>query len=249
MKRPSVRSTITTVAAATVLVGGANLAAYAATGSPLVLGHVNRAVSTTSIKNTGHGPALSLRSGKHSASLKVNSTKMVKHLNADTLHGVAASVAAPKNYRVTLAKAGGNFAGTKIVTSSVPAGTYQITLQGAIVPSTSTTVQCFVGDRRFLTSTTPDISQIWAVDFDPNASTTGATINAVGTAAIKKHVQLFVACIGDTTSNQVLLPVIANFTQVNGIVNRHTTVMPIAKHLNALAAEHLNALTGHLPGH
>jgi hypothetical protein len=38
LRRPSIRSTVTTIAAACVLVGGANLASYAATGNVLALG-------------------------------------------------------------------------------------------------------------------------------------------------------------------------------------------------------------------
>ena len=61
-RRPSLRSVVTTLAAAAVLVGGANLASYAATGNALVLGHANNSVGTTSLKNAGRGPALSLNS-------------------------------------------------------------------------------------------------------------------------------------------------------------------------------------------
>jgi hypothetical protein len=55
---------VTTLAAAAVLVGGAELASYAATGDPLILGHANSAGITTSLKNLGRGPALSLNSSK-----------------------------------------------------------------------------------------------------------------------------------------------------------------------------------------
>ena len=81
--RPSLRSVGTTVAAAAVLVAGANLASYAATGNALVLGHHNSAGTTTALKNTGRGPALSLNSIKSAPPLVVNSKKMVKHLNAN----------------------------------------------------------------------------------------------------------------------------------------------------------------------
>jgi hypothetical protein len=222
LRRLSLRSTVTTLAAATVLVGGADLASYAATGNPLILGHGNTAGTTTALKNTGRGPALSLNSAKSAPPLLVNSSKLVKHLNADTVHGVSVAVVAPKNYQIPLAKAGGHFSGAKVVTASLPPATYQITLQGVVIPDTTTSVQCFVGDKRFLTAPTPDVNKIWAVDSDPNGTTFGVSINAVGAAAVKKHVKVFVACIASSGANQVLLPIAANFTQVNGLVKRPT---------------------------
>ena len=89
--RPSLRSTATTLAAAAVLVGGADLASYAATGQPLTLGHSNSANRTTGLTNTGRGPALNLKSRTNSPSLQLNSTKRVKHLNADLLDGLDSS--------------------------------------------------------------------------------------------------------------------------------------------------------------
>jgi hypothetical protein len=79
-RRPSIRASVTTLPAAGILVGGANLASYAATGHPLILGHANSAVGTTALKNVGRGPALSLNSAKSSSPLVVNSSKLVKHL-------------------------------------------------------------------------------------------------------------------------------------------------------------------------
>jgi hypothetical protein len=219
IRRPSVRSTVTTLAAAAVLVGGADLASYAATGHPLLIGKANSGVGTTALKNLGRGPALSLNSAKSSPPLTVNSSKLVKHLNADTVHGVSSAVVAPKNYQIRFAKAGSTFANVKVVTSSVPPGVYQITLQGAIVPDTDTSMQCFFGDKRFLTTATGDVSKVWAADFDANGTTFGVSINAVGTATVQKHVTVFEACIGGA-SNDVLLPLVANLTRVNGIAKR-----------------------------
>jgi hypothetical protein len=222
-RRPTIRSTVTTLAAAAVLVGGADLASYAATGNPLVLGHANSAGGTTSLKNTGRGPALSLNSIKSAPPFLVNSSQLVKHLNADTIHGVPVSVAAPHNYQIVFARAGTHFKNEKFVSSSVPPGTYQITLWGAIVPDTDTQVQCLFGDKTFLNSTTPDVSKIYAATYDANATPLGVVINGVGTATIHKHTKLFEACIGAPT-NQVLLPLVANLTRVNGIVKRPSSV-------------------------
>jgi hypothetical protein len=77
--------------AAVVLVGGANLAAYAANGHPLLLGGSNNETKTATVTNTGKGPAISLKTSKKSPPLAVNSSKLVKHLNADKVGGRSAA--------------------------------------------------------------------------------------------------------------------------------------------------------------
>ena len=51
---------LTTLLAAAIVVGGLNVAAYAATGGKFILGKSNTANKTTKLKNTGNGPALTL---------------------------------------------------------------------------------------------------------------------------------------------------------------------------------------------
>jgi hypothetical protein len=143
---------VTTVAAAAVLVGGADLASYAATGHPLVLGHANSAGSTTSLKNTGRGPALSLNSSKHSSPLTVNSSKLVKHLNADKVGGLSASKLEPKTIRFHLGSPGQTFAGNSqhVFSGNVPKGTYQVGLTGLVTQSPSTSgdsYTCLIADK------------------------------------------------------------------------------------------------------
>jgi hypothetical protein len=75
------------LAAAAILVGGANFAAYAASGHPLVLGGGNHAAGTTTLHNDGRGPALSLRTRPGAAPLAVSSHHKVKELNADQVDG------------------------------------------------------------------------------------------------------------------------------------------------------------------
>jgi len=77
--------------AAGVLVGGANLAAYAANGHPLLLGRSNHESDATKVTNLHKGPALALRTSRTSAPLQVNGTKVVKHLNADKIDGLDAT--------------------------------------------------------------------------------------------------------------------------------------------------------------
>jgi hypothetical protein len=68
--------------AATVVVGGADLAAYAAHGTPLLLGASNKARGTTTIKY-GDGTPLKLRGDKKKPPLAVGSDVKVGRLNAD----------------------------------------------------------------------------------------------------------------------------------------------------------------------
>jgi hypothetical protein len=69
--------------------------ADASSGSPALLGHHNSASSTTTIKSA-HGPALSLKSKKGAAPLKVSSSKLVPKLDAQFLDGKTATQVGPK---------------------------------------------------------------------------------------------------------------------------------------------------------
>jgi hypothetical protein len=77
------------LAAAAVLVGGADLAAYAANGHPILLGGDNHAVGTTTIDNDGHGPAVVLKTRKDAPPMAVSSHRRVRHLNADRVDGMS----------------------------------------------------------------------------------------------------------------------------------------------------------------
>jgi hypothetical protein len=84
------KSGLTALAVGIVLVAALDWAAAAATGGDMILGKWNQAGKTTTLKNTGDGAALDLRS-KQGAALKVNNSSRVKHLNADHLDGMDAS--------------------------------------------------------------------------------------------------------------------------------------------------------------
>jgi hypothetical protein len=120
------RSRVTTVLlAAGLLVGGANIGAYAATGHPLILGQANVAGRTTTLANHGSGPVLHLTGKKSAPPLKVGSSKKVKHLNADRVDGRnAASLA---NTLVAYALPTNNSgASVKYTFPSLPPGVWQV---------------------------------------------------------------------------------------------------------------------------
>ena len=82
---------IAVLLAALVLIGGANLAAYAANGKPLLLGRANTENKTATLQNTGSGPALQLKTKPGKPPLKVNRTTKVNKLNADLVDGLHAA--------------------------------------------------------------------------------------------------------------------------------------------------------------
>jgi hypothetical protein len=86
MRMPK-HATVVAYLALFVALGGT---AYAATGGNFVLGHANHASRTTSLKNSGSGPALKLSTAKKTtAPLAVSNGTKIKHLNADELDGLS----------------------------------------------------------------------------------------------------------------------------------------------------------------
>jgi hypothetical protein len=108
------------LAGAALVVGGLNVASYAANGHPLNLGGKNAEKRTTTLTNQGKGPALSLKSGKKAPSLAVSNSKLVKHLNADEVDGQSAAALQTQGTTWTI-PAGATLSYTL---NGVPAGTY-----------------------------------------------------------------------------------------------------------------------------
>ena len=79
------------VGAAALLAVGVDALSVAATGNGVVLGHVNSANKTTTIKNTGSGAPLNLVTKKSTqAPFTTNAKGLVKNLNAATVGGLTA---------------------------------------------------------------------------------------------------------------------------------------------------------------
>jgi hypothetical protein len=91
-----VASTVATAALGIGILAVAGVGvADASNGSPALLGHHNSAAGTTTIK-AAHGSALSLKSKKSVAALKVSNSKLVHKLNAQFLDGKSATQVGPK---------------------------------------------------------------------------------------------------------------------------------------------------------
>lgn len=92
-KRPSHATIVAYIALFLAMTG----TAYAATGGNLILGNPNTASKTTSLANTGSGPALRLATKTGSTPpLAVSNGTKIANLNADMVDGVRASSLQPK---------------------------------------------------------------------------------------------------------------------------------------------------------
>jgi hypothetical protein len=203
---PSLRATVTTLAAAAVLVGGADLASYAATGNPLILGHANSAGGTTSLKNTGRGPALNLNSIKSAPPLVVNSKKMVKNLNANMVGGQTARQLNAPVFRYHLGRDNTPISATTghFFTTKIPTGTYEVTMSG-ILSSTVATDQyfCAIGDKQRILA--DDIGGIFA--YAANTYATPIFSDTYTTKITKSRPVLFgcnLSGTGDVTTSKAV---------------------------------------------
>lgn len=132
--------------ATVVLVGTANLGAYAATGGPLLLGKSNSASKTTTLKTTGSGAALSLKSKKGKAPLKVSSSTKVTKLNADLVDGFEGDALRTKSYVYDLSVTGATDTYVAFALPGLPAGRYDANLAIAGgTPGGATGFGCFLG--------------------------------------------------------------------------------------------------------
>jgi hypothetical protein len=111
---------------ALMLLGAANLGAFAATGAPLLLGKSNTANKTTKLKTTGNGPALKLKSRAGKAPFGVSNNTRIKKLNADLVDGLDGTALQTKAFRYNLA---GTTTGSLIRFGlpGLPAGSYLVT--------------------------------------------------------------------------------------------------------------------------
>jgi hypothetical protein len=127
---------------AAVLVGGANLAAYAANGQPLLLGHSNKATKTTKLKNS-KGVALSLKSKAGTAPLSVSSSTTVGNLSADLLDGQDGAALRNRTYVYTVSGTSTSM-DTAFPLPGLPAGKYLATFAiGADFTSAVGSFGCF----------------------------------------------------------------------------------------------------------
>jgi hypothetical protein len=232
LHRPSLRSAFTTVAAAAVLVGGANLASYAANGHPLLLGHANSASGTTSLKNLGRGPALNLNTAKTSPPLVVNSGKLVKHLNAAKVGGKSPSQLSPGVWRFKVGKAGQALTpnGEHLFTFTLPKGTYQMQISGFLTSSVAAdTFDCVTADLNKVLAM--DESGLWAIHQATFDTLAGGVVDAADVETVTHANKVVYGCEtnSDTGTVSVIRPATFTFRQIP-VVDKKGKPFALAKH-------------------
>ncbi len=131
--------------AAVVLIGGANLAAYAANGKPLLLGKNNTATKKTTVKNVGTGPALRLKTRPGQPPLKVNRDVKVNKLNADFVDGRSGDDLETQGYRYEIATTAAA-PSHDVAFPGLPAGTYLMTY--SVISRSGGEVYCLTAESR-----------------------------------------------------------------------------------------------------
>jgi hypothetical protein len=208
---------LATLAAAALLVGSANLAAFAATGGPLLLGKGNTAAKTTKLKTTGKGAALSLRSKPGRAPLKVsNSTKITK-LNADLVDGLDGSALLNRVHRFDLSAVAVPTDYVEFSLAGLPRGRYlaSFNVSMSVVGGPPAFVGCYVITGSGVTALAPVIAlgdyngtNTWVVNGSGLVDTTSATYRLLceiedGTSFTIPAVTLFPASISFTRVDTV----------------------------------------------
>jgi hypothetical protein len=235
LRRPSLRASLTTVAAAAVLVTGAGLASYAATGHPLILGHANKAGGTTSLKNTGRGPALKLNSIRSAPPLVVNSKKMVKNLNANMVGGKTLAQLSPKMTRVRIGTPGGTLSNAQhFVTVKAPSGDLKVTTTGLWTSTLNTdSITCIAADSALFPSGT-DLSLVWALLTRSLGSTGTDNINLGTTQYVHiprgRHAVVGCTTEGDTGTVTLIQPINISFEPISSKIAHGTPFVIGPKH-------------------
>lgn len=212
------------VVGAAVLVGGANLAAYAANGQPLLLGHSNSESKTATVANTGTGAALSLKTRTSAPPLKVNSSTVVKKLNADAVDGASASDLETTSYVLTSSDTTTVYPGQAMWSlSGVPAGDYLVSWDVSLFPMADDNMAaCGL--------TTSDFTRQFAFDVAssaiPNGSWIATWLSASTVMTVDPSSQLFY-CATSTNALELKTPLTISFTTVDQVIS--TPALPARK--------------------
>jgi hypothetical protein len=130
----------------------------------------------------------------------------------------------PKSYQVVLTHAKKKYTDSAFVTATVPHGSYEVSLSGKITPDADGSLECFVSDKTYWTSSHPRAAQLWADDRQPLVDRNGATLNAVGTARVGKGAKVTVGCVFGVPTWTVEKPIVATLTPVKAFDQRPTRV-------------------------
>ncbi len=193
LMRTRLTTLLAVIGAATVLVLAANTVAIAASGKGFLLGTTNKTAKPTTLQRTKPGPALSLKT-KSGPPLAVNSKKLVKNLNADTVDGYdsKAMVNGGTLYQISIpASAPLN---SRIDALPVTPGQYQVTWSAHLGINHVTTVRCGVG---VLTTGPVALMGTTAGSSAPTSVNDEAMLSGTGPITVPAGQKLFFQCFND----------------------------------------------------
>ena len=192
------RSALAVLGAATLLVGGIQLVATAATGGPLLLGKSNTADKTTKLKTTGNKAALSLKSKSGKAPLKVSNSTLIKKLNADLIDGKSLEQLSPTRYRMTVGTdfATGLSGAQYVSTTALPPGTYYMTMDGFV--GGTDPVQCLAIDYTKLVLGDPTGYYVYEIN---EGSSSGIAVQGAAVAPVIAGNRVLFGCDFGTSAS------------------------------------------------
>jgi len=187
------KSILSAIIVTVVLVASLDYAASAATGKPFLLGKINKANHTTTVKNTGNGPAAKFVSDAGDAPIKVSNNNLVKKLNADLLDGKHAR---ELGVSARLYKSKFNLSdvsGFQIHIQDVPAGSYLGTFAGNFVaPAIGGNIDCAVIGTMAPVGT-------WMADYlDATGPGFYFPLHGADVVVVQTKQDLIAQCTGDT---------------------------------------------------
>ncbi|HEX5089389.1 MAG TPA: hypothetical protein VFV89_16390 [Nocardioides sp.] len=161
------KTVVAVLGATALLLVGIGVAADAAgKAKPVLLGAKNKATKATTIQNKKSKPALALKT-KSGPALSVNTNSLIANLNADLVDGKSLDDIAPVTQTFSIGTSGqpGSGASQYFQTTSMPGGTYEFFLGGAMETNTGDSNTCAVLDAtRFVASGGTDLSAIYIYD-------------------------------------------------------------------------------------
>lgn len=139
------RSGILAVSIGAVAVMAVNGVAVASTGHALILGHRNSADAATTVQRTTAGAPLSLVAKAGSAPLAVNSSTVVRHLDADLVDGKSSVALQTRPVRYVIPALASSTTRSTMVLNGVPHGIYLASFNIAATTSVAgTQVNCYL---------------------------------------------------------------------------------------------------------
>ena len=213
---------------AAVLVVGFDYVTYAATGSSLLLGKVNRAGGTTTLVNNHKGATLKLIARRGQPALAVSNRTKVAMLNADAVDGVHARRLASNVTTFLAGRSKHTYNGIVAWRIPMPEGVYQVSLRAGIVvgqasPPNPAAVVCGIVD---LNSSGGDHVHVYVADTSTSDGNIPAFVSGAETVHIKATANPGMLCAAEGSFSFYTLPH-TSFTTISRRISQHANEVPI----------------------